>query len=243
MLELPRLTIIRQRRLAQALEASRQDAAFVKTLAPPVVTALAAVVAAGTEIDVDHVLPPLLVDTTTDAVFAAFESYLGAIVRGMSDKVIAPLPADRAAKKAAASLLLERVYPDGVAFLARAMPLQYDAMAKVVDLLRKDAGCIAAVKELGAEFFVDHMEAHLAPYGRAVKTTDDRDLEAAGGVFHAAYVALVVQIEANHGADEAIKKVLWNPYQTELDDQREEGRKSRAKTKKKKAAAAKPKTP
>jgi hypothetical protein len=240
MLELQRLTIIRQRRLAQALEAAQQDAAFVKTLAKPAAAALAAVVVAGVDIDVDHALPPLLVDNTTDSVFGSFEGFLKAIVRGMSDKVIAPLPSDRAAKKAAASLLLGRAYPDGVAFLSRAMPLQYDAMAKLVDLLRKDPACVAAVKELAAEFFVDHLEAHLAPYGRAVKTTDDRDLEAAGGVFHEAYVGLVVQIEANHAGDDDIKERLWNPYQTELDDQRDEGRKERARSKKKKAAKKSP---
>jgi hypothetical protein len=64
------------------------------------------------------------------------------------------------------------------------------------------------------------MKAHLAPYGRAVRTTDDRDLESVGAAFHAAYVGLVVKSTAYHAGTAAIETRLCNPYETEIAAQR-----------------------
>jgi hypothetical protein len=239
MLDLQRLTIIRQRRLAQSLAETTEDKAFVKTLATEVRTALSEAVTAGQALDSDHILPPLLVDNSTDTVFGAFDAFVASIVRGMTDRVIAPLPAPQAKKKAAAAHLRQRAFPHGVEFLSRSMPLQYDAMVSVIDILREDPACVAAVNELGAGYFVDHMEAHLAPYGRAVRTTDDRDMEAVGTAFHAAYVRLVVKITAYHADAATIEMRLCNPYQHELAAQREEERLARVRSKTKKAEAAK----
>ena len=239
MLDLQRLIIVRQRRLSQSLAETSRDKAFVKTLAPEVRSALTDTVTAGSALDSEHVLPPLLVDNSTDTVFGAFDAFLGSIVRGMTDRVIAPLPAPQAKKKAAAAFLRQRVFPQGVEFLSRSMPLQYDAMVNVIATLRDDAECVAAVKELDAGYFVDHMEAHLAPYGRAVRTTDDRDMEAAGAAFHAAYVTLVVKSTAHHAGTAAIETRLWNPYQHEIAAQREDERQGRVRTKSRKAEAAK----
>lgn len=239
MLDLQRLIIVRQRRLSQSLAETAEDKAFVKTLATEVRTALTETVTAGEALDSDHVLPPLLVDNSTDTVFGAFDAFVASIVRGMTDRVIAPLPAPQAKKKAAAAHVRQRAFPHGVEFLSRSMPLQYDAMAKVIATLREDPACVAAVNELGAGYFVDHMEAHLAPYGRAVRTTDDRDMEAVGAAFHAAYVRLVVKITAYHADAATIEMRLCNPYQHELAAQREEERLARVRTKTKKAEAAK----
>lgn len=238
MLGLQRLTITRQRRLAQALAEATEDKAFVKTLAPAARGALTETVKAGEALDASHELPPLLVDNSTDTVFAAFDAFLGSIERGMTDRVIAPLPATQAKKKAAAALLRQRAFPNGVEFLSRSMSLQYDAMVKVIGTLRNDAACVAAVKELDAGYFVDHMEAHLAPYGRAVKTTDDRDMEAVGTAFHEAYVRLVIKLAAHHEGAAAIQQRLYNPYQTEIEAQRNDERAARARAKKRKAAKA-----
>jgi hypothetical protein len=239
MLDLQRLIIVRQRRLSQTLAETAQDKAFVKTLDPDVRAALTATVTSGEALDSEHILPPLLVDNSTDTVFGAFDAFVASIVRGMTDRVIAPLPAPQAKKKAAAAHLRLRAFPHGVDFLSRSMPLQYDAMVTVIATLRDDPECVAAVKELDAGYFVDHMEAHLAPYGRAVRTTDDRDMEAVGAAFHAAYVALVVKSTAHHAGVAAIEKRLWNPYQNEIAAQREEERLARVRTKVRKAQAAK----
>ena len=240
MLDLQRLIIVRQRRLAQSLAETAQDKAFLKTLAPDVRIALTVTVTAGQALDSDHVLPPLLVDNSTDTVFGAFDAFVASIVRGMTDRVIAPLPATQAKKKAAAAHLRQRAFPHGVDFLSRSMPLQYDAMVNVIATLRDDPECASAVKELDAGYFVDHMEAHLAPYGRAVRTTDDRDLEAVGAAFHASYVGLVVKSTAHHAGVAEIEKRLYNPYQTEIAAQREEERLARARLKTRKSQVAKP---
>jgi len=239
MLDLQRLIIPRQRRLALSLTQSVQDKVFVKSLAPDVRSSLTEAVKAGEGLDTNHVLPPLLVDGSADTVFAAFDGLLASIVRGMTDRVIAPLPPPQAKKKAAAAHLRQRAFPNGVDFLSRSMPLQYDAMVTVIGTLRDDAECAAAVKELDAGYFVDHMEAHLAPYGRAVRTTDDRDLEAVGAAFHTAYVDLVVKTTALHGGAAAIRARLFNPYETEVAAQREEERLARARAKTRKAQAVK----
>lgn len=237
MLELPRLTIIRQRRIAQGLTEAAQDKIFVKTLAVDVRDALAKAAQAGEALGVSHDLPPLLVDNSTDTVFGAFDGVVSGIERGMTDRVIAPLPPAQAKKKAAAALLRQRVFPNGTDFLSRSMPLQYSAMVTIIDTLRNDTACAAAVAELVLGYFVDHMEAHLAPYGRSVKTTDNRDLEAAGTAFHDAYVRLVVKLAAHHEGAGAIQERLYNPFQNEITAQREEERSARRARKK---AAAKP---
>jgi len=54
----------------------------------------------------------------------------------------------------AAATLRARALPRGTRFLALSMPLQYDAMKKVIDALREDDACVAAIKELDAGFWV-----------------------------------------------------------------------------------------
>jgi hypothetical protein len=238
--ELQRLTIARQRRLAQSLLEAEQDKSFVKSLNPDVRTALSDAVKMGEGLDPGRELPPLVLDNTTDTVFSSFENLLESVEQGMTDRIVAPLPPDRAKKKAAASFLLKRVFPDGTGFLSSSMPLQYTAMTTVLDLLTKDPECVAAVKELGVGYFVDHMEAHLIPYGRAVKTSDGRDLEAAGTAFHDAYTRLAKKVDVHHEGDAAASEKLCKPYQRELEAQREEDRQSRARRAKKKREGSGP---
>jgi len=240
MIELQRLTIQRQRRVAQALGEAEKDTAFVKTVHKEVRPILAEAVKAGAALDLGTELPPLVLDNSADVVFSSFQRFLAAVERGMTDRVIAPLPPEQAKKKAAAALLSRRAFPNGIGFLSSSMPLQYDAMVNVIDLLRNDTACAAAVKELGTGFFVDHMEAHLKLYGRAVRSGDDRDLEAVGTAFHAAYTRLVVKIAAYQEDDAAVQQRLYNPYQKELEAQRADERQARQRRAKKKAAKAAP---
>jgi hypothetical protein len=238
MFDLTRLVIARQRRVAQSLSEFVKNPKALKGLHADVRKALEHAVETGAALDDAPELPPLLVDNSSDAVFAAFDAWLEATVRGMNDRVVTPLPPDRAAKKAAAATLRARALPRGTRFLALSMPLQYDAMKKVIDALREDDACVAAIKELDAGFWVDHMEAHLAPYGRAVKTLDGRDVDALGEAFHKAFHKLCLATLTHHDGDAGVRKGLLGAYETELEAQREDeraARKRRAAAKKKPA--------
>lgn len=236
-LVLPRLPMARQRRVAGALLDALNDPDFMRRLAPPVREALAEAWAAGEDLGLGHSLPPLVVDAAGDAAFAGFEGVLSAIVRATSGKVVNLPPEETVRKRAAAARLLQRVFPRGIDFLSQSMSLQYTAMVKIIDTLRKDAECSAAVAELQLGWLVDHMEAHLAPYERAVMTTDARDPEAESAKFHAAYTNLVVQAAAHHPVDEWIAQKIKGAYETQLKAHRKERRSARARQRKKKAAA------
>ena len=233
MINLPRLPLVRQRRVAQLLAELSADKSVIKPLHPEVKTSLAEVVTSGSRLDTGRELPPLVLDNTTDTVFSAFDGAISSVERGMDDRVIKPLPAVQAKKKAAASTIRLRAIPDGMPFLSLSMPLQYDAMRSVIDLLQKDEDCVAAVKELDFEYFVDHMAAHLAPYGRAVRSADGRDMEAESDTFHAAFLKLAVRTTAHHADDPAIHKLIFGAYEKELAAQREEARDARQRAKKK----------
>lgn len=231
MLDIPRLIVARQRRVAQSIGELAADNVFVQSLHPDTRAALAAAVAAGTRLDGGHDLPPLLVDNTSDTVIYAFEDCLAAIERGLSDKVV-PLGADQARKRNAARFVRQRAFPDGSGFLSHSMPLQYRAMRDFSDKLR-EKDCADAVTELGLAWFVAHIDAHLAPYGRAVRTTDNRDLEAESDAFHAAFMSLAVQAAAHHAGDAAIRKQLMSAYETEVEAQRTDERERRRAARKK----------
>jgi hypothetical protein len=236
MLTLPRLTIVRQRRVAQSLAEVLADKNKLKSLRPEVKTALEQVVSTGAQLDAGRELPPLLLDSTTDSVWHGFEAVVEGIQRALDDGVIKPLAPELAKKKAAASLLELRVFPDGAGFLGTSMPLQYDAMVDRVDLLTRDHEVAAAVKELGVGYVVQHLEAHLGPYGRAVKSADGRDLEAASATFHAAFVQLAVQVAAHHAGDDSVDRELLGAYRTEMTAQREEERLARRRVRARQAA-------
>ena len=156
------------------------------------------------------------------------------IEKALSDRLIKPLPPDRAKKKAAASEVVQRAFPVGTGFLSEAMPLQYTAMEKLMKTLRGDP-CSDAVAALGLGYLVDHIEDHLAPYGRAVKTRDNRDLEEVGAAFHDGYTKLALAVTVHHADDEEVKKRLLNPYRKQLSDQRNEERAARVKSAKRAA--------
>ena len=239
MFDVTRLTITRQRRVSQALEELTKDHKAVKGLHPELRAAVGAAAKEGARLDVGPALSPLLVDNATDVVFGAFESWLGEIKRGMSDRLVAPLPPAQAAKRAAATTLLAKLYEPRAGFLQLDMSLQYKAISDVVRALRDDPECAAAVKELGAGYWVEHMEAHLAPYGHSVKTQDGRDLEAAGAAFHAALRQVVLKVLNHHDGDEAVRATVLGSYERELDAQREDERAARKRRKQKKSDAAK----
>lgn len=233
MINLPRIPIVRQRRVAMSLTDLLADKNATKPLHAEVKATLGETVSIGARLDAGRELPPLVLDKGTDTVFFSFDKVIEGIERGMDDRVISPLQPVLAKKKAAASTIRLKVIPDGMPFLSSSMPLQYDGMRAVMDLLEKDAECKAAVEELGLEYFVSHMSAHLAPYGRAVKSADHRDLEAESDDFHASFLKLAVQTMAHHANDGAVHKQIFAAYETELAAHREEERAARQRAKKK----------
>lgn len=226
MFTLPRLTVRRQRRVASDIDKAVDDKAFVKSLHADVRPVFERAVEAGRRLDAGRELPPLLLDKTTDGVFGAFQHVAENIYEGMDDRVV-PLTPDRIKKKAAANAILTRALPSGLGYLSQSMSLQYEDMRGIVDHLHDDAECVAAVGELHLGYFVDHMNAHLAPYGRAVKTADGRDLEAESDAFHALFTDLAVKVTANYAADAPVRNALLGAYETELEAQRAEEREAR----------------
>jgi hypothetical protein len=224
MFTLSRLPVARQRRVAQSLAELSADKNAAKSLHPAVKAALLSAVAGGERLDVGRELPPLVLDNATDTVMSGFDGVIDGIQRGMDDRVIAPLPPEQARKKAAAATLRLKAIPGGMPFLTLSMPLQYDAMRAMMDKLEKDTECVAAVKELGLGYFVEHMAAHLLPYGRAVRAADGRDLEAESDAFHAAFLDLAIKTTAHHGDDETLRKRVLRAYEVELEAHREEQR-------------------
>lgn len=237
MLDLPRLTLQRQRRVFLALRDASEDKAATKALHPDVRGALTAAVAAGSGLTPDRELPPLVLDNTTDVVIGAFDDLLEAVEKGMTDRVVRPLTPEQAEMKAAATTLRQRAFPNGTGYLTGSMGQQYKVMRELADALEKDRECVAAVRALHVKWFVDHLVAHLAPYGRAVKAADGRDLEAESDAFHGAFVDLAVKATAHHGASADVRKLLLGAYETELAAQREDEREARKRAKKKREPA------
>ena len=141
--------------------------------------------------------------------------------------MVSPLPPAQAAKRSAASVLVMRAFPQGSAFLSRSMPLQHEAMTQAMDRLRNDDACVAAIKELGLGWYVDHMEAHMAPYGRAVRASDNRDVDALSTAFHSAFRALAFATLAHHDGDADVRSRLLGAYERELEAQRSDERAAR----------------
>lgn len=231
MIDLTRLPISRMARVWHALSDNQSDGKLLKSLAPQVKNSLAAAVSAGESLSAGRELPALVLDNTTDTVFYGFRDVVGCILKGMDDRVI-PLPKAQATKKAAATTLQLRALSDEMAYLSDSMPLQYAAMRKLMDTLEGDKECAAAVSELGLGYFVEHMNAHLAPYGRAVKSADGRDLEKQGDLFHEAFTQLVIDVHSHHRGDKELQQTILGAYQTELAAHREDNRSRKRASKK-----------
>lgn len=234
MLELARLGIARQQRVALSLREVSADKAAMKGLKPEVRDALHGVLTAADGFAAVPNLPPFVVDNATDTTIGAFDNYLEAVQTGLTEKVVRPLSEEQARKRDAATTVRERAFPRGTTILKLAMPLQYKAMVAMSDALLRDEACVAAIRELGCGWFVQHVVAHLKPYGDAVKASDLRDLDAVSDAFHAAMVGLMVQVSAHHAGDAGAQKLLMGAYETELDAQREEEREARKRRKKSK---------
>lgn len=235
MLELARLTLTHQRRVAQALAAVTEDKTFTKSLHAETRGALTAAVAAGAGLAAMRDIPPLVLDSTTDAVFAAFDDVLEGIERGLTDRVVRPLTEEQARKKAAATTLRQRVFAQAEDFLSLSMPLQYRAMTDALKVATTQKDCVAAIEELGLSWFLEHLRAHLGPYGHAVTLADGRDLDANSDAFHDALTELALRAQVHERGNADAQKRLFASYETELAGQRDEERAARARAKKKKA--------
>lgn len=226
MLELVKLGPNRQRRVFLSLDEVRGDKVFVSALNGRVRDALEEVVLRGQELAGTHSVPPIAVDNAADAAFSGFFAIVTAIEGAVNDRVVTPTPAATAAKRAAGAILL-RAFPKGTAFLSLAMPLQHEAMKQVIDRLLRDDACVEAVKLLGLGWLVEHMGAHMGPYGRVVSRGDSRDADAASDAFHSAFRTLALRALDHHEADADIRARLLGAYERELDAQREDERASR----------------
>ncbi len=227
MLELPRLTMQRQRRVYLALLDLLADKIATKPMHADVRASLAKTVDLGAGLSVDRELPPLVLDNTADAVIGAFDDLLESVERLLNDRVVRPLTEEQTQMKNAATTVRQFAFAEGTDYLVASMPLQYKGMRATADALQNNKTCAAAVKTLHLGWAVDHLIAHLAPYGRAVKAADGRDLEAVSDAFHAALEDLAVKTTAHHGADKAIRSQLLGAYETELAAQREDERATR----------------
>jgi len=219
MFELGKLDTHRQRRVARSLIEADGDDAFRHTLHERVQEALQDAVAAGEALGGVHSVPPIAVDNAADATFAGFFNALTALESAVSDRVVAPKPRALAAQRAAATLRL-RAFPQGVRFLTLSMPLQHEGMTRVMDRLLRDEHCVEAVQTLGLGWLVEHMEGHMAPYGRVVKRVDNRDTAALSKAFHEAFRKLALRTLDHHEGDAAVRARLLGAHERESEAQR-----------------------
>lgn len=157
----------------------------------------------------------------------ALDDLLEAVEGVLNDRVVNPLTDEQSQMRQAARTVRQTALPGGTGYLNDTMPQQYKTMRTMADALQNHKACAAAVKTLHLGWAVDHVLAHLAPYGRAVKAADGRDLEAVSDGFHAAFEQLAVKTRAHHGADAAVGKLVLGAYETELTAQREDERAAR----------------
>lgn len=236
-IELTRLTVPRQRRVVRALVAASEDKALTKTLHPDARALLASAVSVGERLDTSLDLSPIVIDTITDSVIGSFESVLTMFERIANDRVVRPAP-EALEKKADAMTLRQLAFPQGAqAMLDLEMVDQQKAMVDLVAVLTEDKTAVACTKRLGLEWAVAQIAAHLAPYNRAVRASDGRDVSGDSEAFHTAFTKLAVSASAHHGSDDAVHRALFNTYDTELDAQQRDDRDRR----KRAAAKSQPK--
>lgn len=236
--ELQRLPIPRQRRVFRALDEAQSDKAFVKTLQADTRAALEAAVAAGAPLDSVMEQSPLVVDSTTDSMLSAFESYLLDIERLTVDRV-ARLSDVATEKRADAISLRELAFPRGAAaILDLSMSDQLKVMNDIVEALNTDKTALGCIKRLGVEWIVERIVAHLEPYARAVRSSDGRALSNDSEAFHTALSRLAVKAAAHHEGDAEIEKRLLGAYQVELAAHQQDEREGRKRAAEKKKADA-----
>lgn len=223
-MELTRLPIARQRRVGIAIREMLADKAPNKSSAMPAPVKAAATVVEGLidRLDPGYELPVLLLDKATDSVYYGFRAVVEGIEQCLDSRIVKELSKDQLKKKVAATTLAQRALADDMGYLAAAMSLQYTGMLALVDKLNGDTQCKGAVEELGLGYLVEHMEAHLAPYGRAVKAADGRDMEAESAAFHEAFEDLLVAARAHAGKSSDLYKKLRESYDFELEAHRKD---------------------
>ncbi len=163
-------------------------------------------------------LPKLAIDNTADRVFGGyFKVLLGE--EQCFDGTLVALSEALDARRRAAALVRSKAYKKGVKVLKFEMSLQYQEMRDIVRALRSPA-LADAIKTLGHGHHVDHLEAHLAPYGVAVKAPNGDDVEKLSDAWHAAFTRFVAAVVAKWPDGDATRAALLKPYERELDAQR-----------------------
>jgi hypothetical protein len=230
MLDLIKIDPGRQRRVSLSLSDVLSDKAFVRSLSPRVREALNDAVSAGDSLGRVHSVAPFAVDGAADSAFSGFYAVIVGIETTITDALVQLSPA-LVAKRTAATTLRRRAFPNGTAFLTKAMPVQLEGMTQVMSALTHDANCVAAVNELGLGYLVAHLSAHMDPYRRSVSTSDQRDLEALSARFHEAVRTLCLRTLDDHARDDETRARLLSAYERELEAQRNEDRAARKRAK------------
>lgn len=232
LLSLPRLPVARQRNVTRELSEALTPKA--RKGAPAGLLSLAdAVLAEGDGLAATGDASALVVDIATDQVVAGIHGIARYWVKGLPDAVIAPSPEQRKLRSAGQTLL-RAAFPHRTTFVRQEMKLEYDALVALVKTLETPA-VAAAVKALALGPMVDHLRAHLAPYGYAAKNSAGADLGAASDRWHAAFRTLAGAVPAHDDGEGRWAKLLLGPYERELGAQQEAaaaGRKKRKAAKK-----------
>jgi hypothetical protein len=236
MLELPRISIERQRNVGRAL---------VDTLAlrrKPLIDADVARAALLVTTATDALVPvagadAITIDRSTDSVLSAIWRVLLSWERGGTDRVVAPAPA-LVASLAAARRLRERWFPQGIAFIQESMANQWDALAQILATL-SEKSVRADHERLGLAPLVDHLSAHGALYKQARGAGDAHGTPGPGDVWHDAYTAFAAAVMTRYAGDNEMRATLTSRYDQELREFRTERRLSRQSAKKKAKEAAK----
>lgn len=229
LLSLPRLPVARQRNVTREL--AEALAGKARKNAPAGLLPLAdAVLAAGEGLAATGENSAFAIDVATDRVVAGIYAVARAWAKGLPDGVVALSPEQRRLR-AAAQTILREAFARGTGFIHRPMDLEYDALVALVEALERPA-VAAAVKTLALGPMVDHLRAHLAPYGFAVKNPAGEDLGAASARWHAAFRTLAGAVPAHDDATGSWSKTLLGAYQRELKAHQDDAARQRRAAKK-----------
>ena len=234
MLVLQRLPVERQRNVGAALA----DIFKGKTsYHADVVLRAKAVIAATATLAVPESPSMFTIDRATDSVVTAIHRILAAWHKGLTDAVV-PLNAEQEAALAAAEILDEAWFANGIGFIHELVGLQCDALLAIQKTLREPE-IQKAIKTLGLGPLVEHMESHTALYAKALGLTADSEVKAPEGgesqAWHDAFVRYAASVLVHYPDDAEAQRALLGSYEKQLQEHRaalqRERRRQRAKKK------------
>ncbi len=212
LLSITRLTVERQRAVGATVAALLKPAARAK-LPAAVVERAQQFTAANDALSGVAKLPKLVADRSFGGAYLT----LRATVRTFSLTLV-PLSPSAVRRRDAAQALIDLAFPQKTTFLKRSMDLQFNVMRDVVSALRSKAAA-DSVKTLGFGDAVDVLEALLAPYGVAVRSTDGADVEKLSTQWHDDFSNLAAALVGSLPANDALRQGVLGAYEKSLDAQ------------------------